>query len=57
MSMDSSSGGGDVQFAVFVSEKQCRVVTLPSQTCLYKQQLCDTSFVVKAEVITIKGDS
>lgn len=45
----------DRQFVVLASEKQARVVALPSQTCIYRQQLADTDFVVKAETISIKG--
>lgn len=47
---------GDRQFVVIASEKQARVVALPSQTCVYRQQIADTDFVVKAETISIKGD-
>jgi len=58
-SQDSDKGvcgtGADRQFTVFVSEKQARLVSLPSQTCLYKQQICETSFVIKAEITTVKG--
>lgn len=39
-----------------MSEKQARVVSLPSQTCLYKQQICEASFVIKAEITTVKGN-
>jgi hypothetical protein len=46
---------GDRQFVVLVSEKQARVVALPSQNCVYRQQLADTAFVVKAEIISLKG--
>ncbi|XP_059478656.1 syntaxin-binding protein 5 isoform X3 [Neocloeon triangulifer] len=45
---------GDRQFAVLVSEKHARVVALPSQNCVYRQQLADTNFVVKAEIISLK---
>lgn len=45
----------DRQFVVLVSEKQARVVALPSQNCVYRQQLADTDFVVKAEIISLKG--
>lgn len=48
---------GDRQFVVIASEKQARVVALPSQTCIYRQQIADTDFVVKAEIISIKGES
>ena len=45
----------DRQYVVIASEKQARVVGLPSQTCMYRQQIADTDFVVKAEVISLKG--
>ncbi|KAL0275833.1 UNVERIFIED_CONTAM: hypothetical protein PYX00_003562 [Menopon gallinae] len=45
---------GDRQFVVIVSEKQSRVVALPSHTCVYRQQLADTDFVVKAEIISLR---
>lgn len=46
---------GDRQFVVLTSEKQARVVALPSHNCVYRQQLADTDFVVKAEIISLKG--
>ncbi|KAK7794267.1 hypothetical protein R5R35_013601 [Gryllus longicercus] len=45
---------GDRQFVVLTSEKQARVVALPSHNCVYRQQLADTDFVVKAEIISLK---
>lgn len=45
----------DRQFVALVSEKQARVVALPSHNCVYRQQLADTDFVVKAEIISLKG--
>lgn len=49
----------DNQYAVMVSEKQARVVSLPSQTCLYRANMTpsDSVFVVTANVISIKGQS
>ncbi|KAK6620676.1 hypothetical protein RUM43_010971 [Polyplax serrata] len=47
---------GDRQFVVIVSEKQSRVVALPSHNCVYRQQLADTDFVVKAEIISLKDN-
>lgn len=47
---------GDRQFVIITSEKQARVVALPSQTCIYRQQITDGDFVVKAETITFKGE-
>lgn len=58
--IDNQSRGenfGDRQFVVITSEKQARVVALPSQTCVYRQQLVDSEFVVKAETILLKGKS
>lgn len=52
------SGGdsfGDRQFIVITSEKQSRVVALPSQSCVYRLQITESDYVVKAEIITIKG--
>ncbi|XP_044756054.1 syntaxin-binding protein 5 isoform X2 [Coccinella septempunctata] len=45
---------GDRQYVVITSEKQARVVALPSQTCIYRQQITDSDFVVKAETVTFK---
>nr|XP_053604593.1 syntaxin-binding protein 5 isoform X10 [Plodia interpunctella] len=45
---------GDRQFVVLASEKQARVVALPSQNCVYRQQIVDTDFVVKAEIVSLK---
>ncbi|XP_060801516.1 syntaxin-binding protein 5 isoform X3 [Amyelois transitella] len=45
---------GDRQFVVVASEKQARVVALPSQNCVYRQQIVDTDFVVKAEIVSLK---
>ncbi|KAL6445030.1 hypothetical protein ACFW04_002154 [Cataglyphis niger] len=46
----------DRQFVVLASEKQARVVALPSQTCVYRQQLADTHIVIKAEVTSLKDN-
>lgn len=47
---------GDRQFVVLTSEKQARVVALPSHNCVYRQQITDgEGFVVKAEIISLKG--
>ncbi|XP_070166785.1 syntaxin-binding protein 5 isoform X12 [Polyergus mexicanus] len=46
----------DRQFVVLASEKQARVVALPSQNCIYRQQLADTHIVIKAEVTSLKDN-
>ncbi|XP_071449557.1 syntaxin-binding protein 5 isoform X3 [Hetaerina americana] len=51
-SQDGSSG--DRQFVVLVSEKQARVYALPSHSCVYRQQLAEMPFVVKAEVVSLR---
>ncbi|XP_044739572.1 syntaxin-binding protein 5 isoform X5 [Chrysoperla carnea] len=51
---NSADGLNDRQFVVIASEKQARVVALPSQTCIYRQQICDTDFVVKAEIVSLR---
>lgn len=48
---------GDRQFMVITSEKQCRIVALPSQNCVYRLQITETDFVVRAEVVSMKGNN
>ena len=52
-----SSGDGfeDRQFVVLTSEKQARVVALPSQNVVYRQQLAETHIVIKSEITSLKG--
>lgn len=52
---EAPAPAGDRQFVVIASEKQARVVALPSQNCVYRQQIVDTDFVVKAEIVSLKG--
>ncbi|XP_076242617.1 syntaxin-binding protein tomosyn isoform X7 [Calliopsis andreniformis] len=54
--MSTGDGFEDRQFVVLASEKQARVLALPSQNCLYRQQLADTHIVIKAEITTIKDN-
>ncbi|XP_025198694.1 syntaxin-binding protein 5 isoform X1 [Melanaphis sacchari] len=44
----------DRQFVTIVSEKQVRVVALPSQNCVSKHVISDADFIVKSEVISMK---
>ena len=47
---------GDTQFAVVVSEKQGRLISMPSQTCLYRVNLApEGGFVVTSSVVSLKG--
>ncbi|CAN9502333.1 unnamed protein product [Ophioblennius macclurei] len=51
----SSQEGQDSQFAVLCSEKQAKVVAMPSQTRLYKHNITETSFVLRADVVQMAG--
>ncbi|CAL7951267.1 unnamed protein product [Xylocopa violacea] len=52
----TGDGFEDRQFVVLASEKQARVVALPSQNCLYRQQLAETHIVIKAEITSLKDN-
>uniref|UniRef100_A0A8C5MA32 Syntaxin-binding protein 5-like n=1 Tax=Leptobrachium leishanense TaxID=445787 RepID=A0A8C5MA32_9ANUR len=52
-SPSSSQDMGDHQFAVVCSEKQAKVFSLPSQTCLYVHNITETSFLLRADVVTL----
>lgn len=52
----TGEGCDDRQFVILASEKQARVVALPSQNCVYRQQLSETHAVIKAEITSIKGN-
>lgn len=54
--VSSSDGVEDRQFVVLASEKQARVVALPSQTCFYRAQLAETHIVIKAEITSLKDN-
>ncbi|XP_053191355.1 syntaxin-binding protein 5 [Scomber japonicus] len=51
----SSQEGQDSQFAVLCSEKQAKVVALPSQTRIYKHNITETSFLLRADVVQMAG--
>ncbi|XP_031656399.1 syntaxin-binding protein 5 isoform X6 [Oncorhynchus kisutch] len=39
------------QYAVVCSEKQAKVIALPSQNCIFKHSITETSFVLRADVV------
>ncbi|XP_049612591.1 syntaxin-binding protein 5a isoform X2 [Syngnathus scovelli] len=50
----SPSGSQDLNeshYAVMCSEKQAKVLLLPSQTCIYKHSITEASFVLRADVV------
>ncbi|KAM9779601.1 syntaxin-binding protein 5-like isoform 3-T3 [Syngnathus typhle] len=52
----SPSGSQDLNeshYAVMCSEKQAKVLLLPSQTCIYKHSITEASFVLRADVVQI----
>lgn len=62
MSPTMSSAGdtasfSDRQFIAITSEKYARVIALPSQNCVYRQQIAvDSDYAVKAEIVSLKGE-
>ncbi|KAM3595451.1 uncharacterized protein V6R79_023582 [Siganus canaliculatus] len=51
----SSQEGQDSQFAVLCSNKQAKVLAMPSQTRVYKHSITETSFVLRADVVQMAG--
>lgn len=47
MSQDLNEG----QYAVVCSEKQAQVLSLPSQACISKHNITETSFILRADVV------
>ncbi|XP_052596614.1 syntaxin-binding protein 5-like isoform X10 [Peromyscus californicus insignis] len=47
----SPQEAGDHQYTIICSEKQAKVFSLPSQTCLYVHNITETSFILQAEVV------
>ncbi|KAK7891599.1 hypothetical protein WMY93_023562 [Mugilogobius chulae] len=47
--------GQDSQFLVLCSEKQAKVLALPSQTRLYKHNITEASFILRADVVNMGG--
>ncbi|XP_061551749.1 syntaxin-binding protein 5 isoform X5 [Phycodurus eques] len=51
----SSQDGHDSQFAVLCSERQAKVLAMPSQTRVYKHNITESSFVLRADVVEMAG--
>ncbi|XP_054653737.1 syntaxin-binding protein 5 isoform X10 [Dunckerocampus dactyliophorus] len=54
-SLPSSQDGQDSQLAILCSEKQAKVVAMPSQTRVYKHNITESSFVLRADVVQMAG--
>ncbi|KAM3871541.1 syntaxin-binding protein 5 isoform 2-T2 [Diretmus argenteus] len=51
----SSQEGQDSQYTVVCSEKQAKVVTMPSQSLLHEHNITESSFVLRADVVQMAG--
>lgn len=51
VSPSSSQDLNECQYAVVCSEKQAKVISLPSQTGIYKHSITETSFILRADVV------
>ncbi|XP_007450584.1 PREDICTED: syntaxin-binding protein 5-like [Lipotes vexillifer] len=53
MNCPSPSQEIDHQYTIICSEKQAKVFSLPSQTCLYVHNITETSFILQADVVVM----
>ncbi|XP_053488599.1 syntaxin-binding protein 5 isoform X3 [Ictalurus furcatus] len=49
----SSQENLDTHYAVVCSEKQAKVVALPSQNCIFEHNITETSYVLRADVVVM----
>lgn len=55
VSPSSSQEISENQYAVICSEKQAKVISLPTQNCAYKQNITETSFVLRGDVVAMSN--
>ncbi|XP_042651661.1 syntaxin-binding protein 5 isoform X5 [Tyto alba] len=55
VSPSSSQEISENQYAVICSEKQAKVISLPSQNCIYKQNITETSFVLRGDIVSMSN--
>ncbi|XP_063164972.1 syntaxin-binding protein 5 isoform X3 [Candoia aspera] len=55
VSPSSSQEMSENQYAVICSEKQAKVISLPSQNCTYKQNITETSFVLRGDIVALSN--
>uniref|UniRef100_A0A4W3GUF1 Syntaxin-binding protein 5-like n=2 Tax=Callorhinchus milii TaxID=7868 RepID=A0A4W3GUF1_CALMI len=55
ISPPSSQDVGDHQYVLFCTEKQAKLYSLPSHSCLYVHNITETSFVLRADVVTMSS--
>lgn len=51
VSPSSSQELNEHHYAVVCSEKQAKVISLPSQICIFKHNITETSFVLRGDVV------
>ncbi|KAJ3606979.1 hypothetical protein NHX12_026494 [Muraenolepis orangiensis] len=51
VSPTASQDPSECQYAVVCSEKQAKVLSLPSQTCIHKHSITEASFILRADVV------
>ncbi|XP_045400500.1 syntaxin-binding protein 5 isoform X3 [Lemur catta] len=55
VSPSSSQEISENQYAVICSEKQAKVISLPTQNCAYKQNITETSFVLRGDIVALSN--
>ncbi|XP_058390224.1 syntaxin-binding protein 5 isoform X3 [Diceros bicornis minor] len=55
VSPSSSQEMSENQYAVICSEKQAKVISLPTQNCAYKQNVTETSFVLRGDIVALSN--
>uniref|UniRef100_A0A8C9VJ78 Syntaxin-binding protein 5-like n=1 Tax=Scleropages formosus TaxID=113540 RepID=A0A8C9VJ78_SCLFO len=55
VSPSASQELGEIHYAVVCSEKQAKVLALPSQSCVFKHNITETSFVLRSDVVQMSG--
>ncbi|KAL1770075.1 syntaxin-binding protein 5 isoform X3 [Sigmodon hispidus] len=55
VSPSSSQEISENQYAVICSEKQAKVISLPTQNCAYKQNITETSFVLRGDIVALSS--
>ncbi|XP_007112940.1 syntaxin-binding protein 5 isoform X7 [Physeter macrocephalus] len=55
VSPSSSQEISENQYAVICSEKQAKVISLPTQSCAYKQNITETSFVLRGDIVSLSN--
>ncbi|KAM4693433.1 syntaxin-binding protein 5 isoform 1-T1 [Discoglossus pictus] len=57
VSPSSSQEISENQYAVICSEKQAKVISLPSQNCIHKHNITETSFVLRGDVVSLSNST